>query len=126
MPTDLHVEAPDQRGALAEIGKALGDAGINLGGGCATTGGGVGHLHLLVEDPDAATAAIEKAGFTVTGRSEPIIVTEVDNVPGFLGQVANKVAEAGVNIEAFYVGTDTRIVLLCSDPAAARAALDSD
>jgi hypothetical protein len=123
MATDLHVEAPDRAGALAEIGKALGDAGVNLGGGCATTSGGVGHLHLLVKDPDAATAALESAGFSVSGRSEPIIITEVDDVPGFLGRVADKVAEAGVNIEAFYVGTDTRVVLICSDPAAARAAL---
>jgi hypothetical protein len=123
MPTDLHVEAPDKPGALAEIGRALGNAAINLAGGCATTGGGVGHLHLLVKDADKATEVIEKAGFTVTGRSEPIIITDVDDVPGFLGQIAWTVAEAGVNIEAFYVGTDTRIVLICSDPAAARAAL---
>lgn len=125
MATDLHVEAPDRPGALAEIGKALGDAGINLGGGCATTSGGTGHLHLLVQDPDAATAALEDAGFSVSARSEPVVITEVDDVPGFLGRVADKIAAAGVNIEAFYVGTDTRVVLICSDPAKARAALDA-
>lgn len=124
MAMDLHIETADQPGALAAIGETLGRAGVNIEGVGATTRGGVGQLHLLVDDAFTAVAALEEAGHRVVGRTDPVIVDDVRDEPGFLGGIANRIAHAGVNIEAVYVATGTRIVLVCSDPDGAREALN--
>src|SRR5205814_1703393 len=57
---DLTVQLEDRPGTLAELGEALGNAGINIEGiaGFAVPGAG-GLVHLLVEDGAAARAALE-------------------------------------------------------------------
>ena len=50
---DLTVILEDEPGALADLGDATGGANINIEGMCATTSGGKGEIHILVEDPAA-------------------------------------------------------------------------
>jgi hypothetical protein len=123
MATDLRIEAENRPGQLAAIGEALGNAGVNIDGFSATVGDGGGFLHLLVEDAAAARAALEGAGFTVAGEHEAIVLDDVDDRPGYLGELARRLADAGVNIESAYLATDTRIVFGVSDAAQARGAL---
>ena len=60
MARDLTVFMTDQPGRLADLGEALGRAGINIKGGCGFPCEGRGVVHVLVEDPDAAGAALVK------------------------------------------------------------------
>ena len=102
MPTDLGVTVEDRPGGLADIGEALGNAGINIEGLCGMGLGDRGVIHLLVEDGAAARAALEGAGLTVESESEAI-VSEIPgdvSTPGTLGKMARAVAEAGVNMRA--------------------------
>ena len=122
MATDLRVEAEDSPGQLAAIGGELGKAGINIDGFCAAVAGGRGVIHLLVEDADGARQALEGAGYTVDAQHEALVLSAEDR-PGYLGEIAGRLAEAGVNIEVAYLGTGTRLVLAVDDLAAAQNAL---
>jgi hypothetical protein len=125
MATDLGVTVEDRPGGLADIGEALGNAGINIEGLCGIGMGDRGVIHLLVEDGAAARTALESAGLTVESESEAI-VSEIPgdvNTPGTLGRMARSVAEAGVNMQAVYLATNNRAVMVSDDNAKARASL---
>ena len=124
MATDLMVMMEDRPGALAELGNALGSAGVNLAGACAVTSRGQGMIHLLVED-DAATAreALTAAGVDVVEERE-VLVVDVRDTPGTLGSYAERIAETGANIELMYLATGTRLVFGVDDIDTARGALD--
>jgi hypothetical protein len=123
MATNLMVMMEDRPGALAELGRALGAAGVNVGGACAITSRGQGMIHLLVEDdPAAARAALGEAGIEVAEERE-VVVVDVDDAPGTLGSYADRIAQAGANIELMYVATGTRLVFGADDLDAARGAI---
>jgi hypothetical protein len=125
MATDLTVSVEDRPGGLADVGEALGKAGINIEGLCGVGLGDRGVIHLLVEDGAAARAALEGAGLTVEGEAEAIVSTLPADVetPGTLGTMARAVAEAGVNMRAVYLATNNRAVAVTDDNAKAQAAL---
>lgn len=122
MATDLSVLLEDRPGALAELGEATGQAGVNVEGIACAVEGGRAVAHVLVEDADAAKGAISSAGLSVSGEQE-VLVVDVQDRPGSLGEVARKMAEAGVNIELVYLATGTRLVLGADDLDKARSAL---
>ena len=123
---DLTVSLEDRPGALADLGEALGKAGINIEGMCAVTSEGRGMIHLLVEDAGATRTALEGAGMKVEGEAEPMVselpADQVDR-PGTIGQMARAMADAGVNIQVLYLATKNRAVAVTSDNAKARQAL---
>ena len=122
MAWDVTVALEDRPGALASLGEATGTANLNLDGVVGVTAGGVGVIHLLVEDPDRTTEVLTNAGLAVLGRRE-VLVTQVEDRPGELGRIARRLADAGVNIDLLYLGTGTRLVIGVDDLAKARAAL---
>jgi hypothetical protein len=125
MATDLAVSVEDRPGGLADVGEALGNAGINIEGLCGLGLGDRGLIHLLVEDGAAARAALEAAGLHVEGEAEAIVSPLPGDVdaPGTLGKMARAVAEAGVNMRAVYLATNNRAVAVTDDNAKALAAL---
>lgn len=125
MATDLAVSVADQPGGLADVGEALGNAGINIEGLCGVGLGDRGVIHVLVEDGAAARAALEGAGLNVESEAEAIVSAIPGDVraPGTLGKMARAVAEAGVNMRAVYLATDNRAVAVTDDNAKALVAL---
>lgn len=122
MATDLMVMMEDRPGALAELGNALGRAGVNLGGACAITSRGQGMVHLLVEnDPGSAREALGGADIDITDEREVIVIDAADE-PGTLGSYAQRIAETGANIELMYVAAGTRLVFGVDDLDVARRA----
>ena len=126
MATDLGVSVPDSPGGLADVGEALGNAGINIEGLCGVGLGDRGVIHVLVEDAAAARSALEAAGLSVESEAEAIVsdlpADQVDT-PGVMGQMARAVANAGVNMRAVYLATKNRAVAVTDDNDKARAAL---
>ena len=119
---DLTVILEDKPGALADLGEATGEANINIEGLCATTGGGKGEVHILVEDPAATREALEGAGIDVSGERNMLVV-EVEDRPGTMAAVARRLADAGVNIEfAYTTFSGVKLVLGVDDLDKARAA----
>jgi hypothetical protein len=121
--TDLTISLPNRPGTLAAAADALGRAGINIDGvSGATVGGGEGIGHLLVADGAAARQALEGAGTIVAGERR-VLVAEVEDRPGTLAEVAEKLAAANINIDVIYLATRTRLVIGVPDVEAAKGLL---
>jgi hypothetical protein len=123
MATDLRIEADNRVGQLATLSEHLGRAGVNIEGFCATVADGRGVLHVLVEDASAARQALEGAGYSIAAEREAVVLDDVEDRPGFLGDTARRLADGNVNLEVAYLATGTRLVLVADDVAAARQAL---
>ncbi|MGH2590820.1 MAG: ACT domain-containing protein [Actinomycetota bacterium] len=122
---DLTVSLEDRPGTLADFGEALGKAGVNIEGMAGFAVEGRGLLHVLVEDAAKARTALEGAGIKVEGEADALIadMTADANRPGALGEVARKIANAGVNVQVAYLATRSRGVIVTSDNAKARKTL---
>ena len=122
MATDLTISVEDRPGGLASVGEALGNAGINIEGLFGVGMEGRGVVHVCVEDGAAARAALEGAGLNVTGEADAIVGQNVpgSNEPGTMGKIARAIADAGVNVVAVYLATDTRPVVVTDDNAKVR------
>ena len=117
MAHDLTVRLEDRPGALADMGDALGRAGINIDGIFGAAGSGSPEIHILVEDADAARAALSDAGLQV-GDAVEVVKLDFDDRPGELGAIGRRIADTGTNIELIYISCDGRLVLSTSDNAA--------
>jgi len=125
MPTNLTVVLKDEPGQLARLGGATGAAGVNIEGMCAFTGEGRGIIHLLIADDavDRAVASLEGEGMRVADRRE-VLVVDVANQPGSLGELGRQLTAAGVNIELLYTTFGgVKLVIATDDLESARAAL---
>jgi hypothetical protein len=125
MPKDLEVVLTDEPGQLAKLGQSMGEAGVNIQGMCAFTGEGRGIIHVLVDDAVAGRAAIalKHNGMGVADQRE-VLVVDVENRPGSLGELALELAEAGVNIELLYTTYGgIKLVIATDDLENAKAAL---
>jgi hypothetical protein len=117
---DLEIHLDDQPGALAAMGRALGEAGVSVEGGGAWVVGGQGAAHFLFRDGGAARRALEDAGIRVGACREVVVQRLKQDVPGQLGKLTGMMAEAGVNIEALYSDHDNQLILVVGDVGRAR------
>lgn len=112
---DLSIELENRPGALAEMGEALGRAGVSIEGGGAWVVGGTGAAHFLFADGTAARQALEAAGIRVLEEREVVVQRLKQAVPGQLGMLTRRMAEAGVNIEVLYSDHDHQLILVVDD-----------
>jgi hypothetical protein len=117
---DLAIALENRPGALAEMGEALGRAGVSIEGGGAWIVDGKGVAHFLFEDGDAARRALEAAGIRVIQERDVLVQRLKQAVPGQLGLLARRMAEAGVNIEVLYSDHEHNLILVVDDIARGR------
>jgi hypothetical protein len=110
MNSDLTIVLENRTGTLADMGEALGKAGINIEGICEFPSEGQGIVHILVRDADSARKVIEGAGIQVLGQREVLLVDISDN-PGELGKICRRIADTGGNIELVYMTTKGQLAL---------------
>jgi len=127
MATDLTLLVEDRPGTLADVGEALGKAGINIEGVCGTGGDGRGVIHICVQDAAAARTALEGAGITVHEENDAIMGEPFKGAdePGAMGRMARAIAEAGINVRAMYLATGNRGVLVTDNNAKVRELMAS-
>ena len=118
---DLAIQLENRPGALAEMGDALGRAGVSVEGGGAWVVDGRGIAHFLVEDAAAARSALEAAGIRVLEVRDVLVQRLKQDEPGQLGKITRRMADAGVNIEVLYSDHDHQLILVVDDIAAGRA-----
>ena len=118
---DLTIELENRPGALAEMGEALGRAGVSVEGGGVFVVNGVGVAHFLFADGAAARRALEGAGIRVLAEREVLVLRLHQVQPGQLGKIARRMAEAGVNIEVQYSDHDHQLILVVDDLAKGKA-----
>lgn len=112
---DLAIRLANRPGALAEMGEALGKAGVSIEGGGGFVFGGQGIGHFLFEDATAARRALEAAGIEVLEEREVLIQRLHQEQPGQLGKISRLMAEASVNIEVIYSDHQNQLILVVDD-----------
>ena len=117
---DLKIALEDRPGALAEMGDALGRAGVSIEGGGAFVVNGQGVAHFLFEDGSAARGALEAANIRVLEERDVLIQRLTQAEPGQLGKISRRMSEAGVNIEVLYSDHDNQLIMVVDDMATGR------
>jgi hypothetical protein len=98
--TQIVVALQNKPGTLAKLCSTLRDAGVNISAVVAPEIRGRGKVRLLVDNPDKAKDALKAA--KIRFSEEEAIAIELDNKPGALGEVAEKLAQARINIRYAY------------------------
>jgi hypothetical protein len=126
MPTDLTIVLRDTPGELARLGEVTGAAGVNIRGLAAFTGEGRGIIHVLVDDDvvERARDELKRAGIGLADERE-VLVVDIQDRPGSLGELARELSEANVNIDLAYTTFGgVKLVVATDDLENARAALE--
>ena len=125
--TQLAVFLANRPGALARVCEALAKAEINIY--ALATSDTVDHtvVRMVVSDPTKALMLLGEAG--VLALETEVLSIETASEPGVLGQIAERLAEADVNIEYAYLagGREAEkglIILRPSDVEKARSVLE--
>jgi organic hydroperoxide reductase OsmC/OhrA len=112
---DLTIRLENRPGALAEMGEALGRAGVNIEGGGAWVVDAQAIAHFLFADGAAARRALESVGIEVLKDRDVLVQRLNQGKPGQLGSIARRMADAGVNIEVVYSDHDHQLILGVDD-----------
>ncbi len=124
--TQLTLTLESKAGVLAKISQALAGAGVNITAICAAETAGRGKIRVVVSDPARAKEAL-KAAKLRCGEEQALVLTLEDR-PGALARVAEKLAAAKINIKCAYattggMGGGTTVVLSVSNVDKAAAVL---
>ncbi len=111
----LMIRIDNRVGSLAEITSFIAASRINLVAICAYEIEGLVAIMFVTEDNNAAKKILEDQNITV--EEEEAILLTIDNKPGALQRITDKIAEAGINLRLLYgsVARDvelSRIILL--------------
>jgi hypothetical protein len=112
---DISLLLDNRPGALAEMGEALGRAGVTIEGGGAWVVNGHGAGHFLVEDGERARRALEAVGIRVLAVREVLVQRLRQDQPGQLGALTRRMGEAGVNIDVLYSDHANQLILVVDD-----------
>jgi hypothetical protein len=125
MTTDITLILPDRVGALAFAFASLSRAGIEFHG-CAgfPAWAGEGILHVLVDDVEAARAALATDGIVIREERELLITGQLGD-GAELTRTLERVAAAGVSIDLIYQLRDGRVALGVNRLDVARRAIDA-
>jgi hypothetical protein len=118
---DLTIRLENRPGALAEMGEALGRAGVSVEGGGGFLCGNEALFHFLFEDGVAAREALEAVGIEVLEDREILVQRLKQDQPGQLGAISRLMADANVNIEVIYSDHQNQLILAVDDLAKGRA-----
>jgi hypothetical protein len=121
----LKVKVEDRPGVLGEIASALGAKGVNLRAVHGYSESGQGVLCLVVDKLAVANRVLSARGLPV--EEEEILEVQLADKPGTMGEVAETLGAAGVNIRYVFVGTTrgrkVTVYLAVSDMVAALKAV---
>ena len=110
----ISVFLENKAGRLAEVTRALGEAGINIRALAIADTSDFGILRMIVDDPERALEVLKGAGFAA--READVLAVEVPDRPGGLASVLRHLAEEGINVEYLYAfvekSGDNAVVIL--------------
>ena len=92
----------DRPGALGRVAEALGEKKVSIRAFMASSIDGRGFVRLVVDKPAVAKKVLAANGWALTEND--VIEVTLDDRPGALGGVADRLGAAGVNIDYAYVG----------------------
>jgi len=96
----LSVFVENKPGKLVDALEAIGDAGVDLRALSLADTSDFGILRVIVDKPEKAVEALEKAEFLV--KSNSVLAVVIGDKPGGLAGVVRTLAKSDVNIEYTY------------------------
>ena len=119
------IMADNEVGVLAGITGVLAREGINVESMNTQTAGDRGAIVMIVDNTDHALAVLNQAGYKAV--SDDAVVVRLRDQPGALAGVADRLKQAGVNIQNLHILARhdgyALITLTTSDRDATQAAL---
>lgn len=105
MPRAKQISAwvEDRPGVLGQVADALGEKGISVRAFMASAIDQRGFIRVIVDKPAAAKKVLARHGWKLT--EDEVVEVTIPDRPGALGQVADRLGEAGVNVQYAYLGT---------------------
>lgn len=118
MSHQLMLRLDDQVGSLAEVISAISSSGINMIAICAYTLDKTVAIMFVTEDNNKAKKILEKYGMEVA--VEEVILLSIENKPGALQSITDKIADSGIDLKLIYGSVDpndnvSRIVIIAED-----------
>ena len=98
---EFSVSMANRPGQLANLARELATAGVNIEALAAMTDGPDGYIKLVVDDETSARSVLQSAGVHFEERR--VINAILHDSPGALADMAEALANTGVNIEAMYL-----------------------
>ena len=94
----LTVQLANKPGTLAQMAKALGQAGVNMNSLAVFEG----RAKIIAEDPVKGRDALQAIGLYAS--IEECLTFDMSDKPGSLAKICAQLAEAGINIDYAYTG----------------------
>jgi len=118
MVKQLMIAVDNKVGTLAEVSSIVSGAGINMMAVCAYAVDNKGFIMFVSEDNKKALQLLKKKGYDV--REEDAVLALIDNRPGALKEVTERIAEAGIDLNLIYGSVDKKgkfspVVLITED-----------
>jgi hypothetical protein len=108
---DFTIHLTHRPGELGRVAAALSREGVNLKSVTGLTFGNQALIRLIADDVEAARTALSEAN--IPFEENEVVPVLLENRAGELGDLADKLANAGVNLQAIYViGLDGDLVEL--------------
>jgi hypothetical protein len=98
---DCSIQLTNHPGDLARVAQALARRGANIKALAGISIGGVATARILPDDIVLARSAFEAANIRFTESEVHLVLLE--NKPGILANVTNRLGDEGINLEAIYV-----------------------
>src|SRR6266540_4239944 len=116
----------DRPGMLGRVADALGEKKISIRAFTAAVMDGRGFVRVVVDRPAAAKKVFAAHGWKTT--EDEVVEVTISDHPGAVGEVADRLGAAGINILYAYLGTafsakKANLYVAVSDPKAAVKAL---
>ena len=124
----LTIFVENKKGALVNITKSLADNNVNMRALSIADTEDFGILRLIVDNNDAATNALQDAGYLI--KMTDVVGVKIGDEPGKLSKALEVLDEADINMEylyAFMARTEKHayVVLRVADNDAAEKALEA-
>ena len=98
---DCAIRLTNHPGDFARVAQAFARRGVNIKALAGLAMGGDAIVRVLPDDIAAARSALEAAGIRFSEGEVHVVLLE--NKAGVLADVANRLGEAGINLEAIYL-----------------------
>lgn len=114
----IMVTVDNRVGTLAQMTKVIASSGINMVAACAYAVDNRGIVMFVSEDTEKAEKALKAKNYDV--RTEEVILVTLDNKPGALQALTERIAKAGIDITLLYGsvtkgGKSSSIILISED-----------
>ena len=123
---DCSIQLTHHPGDLARVAQALARRGVNIKALAGLSVGGMATARILPDDIVAARGALEAASIKFTEGEVHILLLE--NKAGEVANVASRLGEAGINLEAIYItgiaGDLIELAIVCDNPKKAKKILE--